>query len=286
MNRFDDSVYDLLQAIYDAKFRYEDKREEPEKEKYSRFEEKCYPCYEEKKPCHEKKWPPYEEEKWICKKEKFPCHEEKFPCHEKKHESCFEKSIFIENKINCCKEEKKHEEEGKKFKKGYEPVELVRDGAADGEALGALRGSRREEDAFAYLYLSAAIATVVPSGSDVPLNQFTVLDDVFFNPPAATVQQAGAYEIFYSVNLTAPVATPTFFAIAVNGVPQTGTFIPIPVGTIGEFSGNAILKLNRNDTVTIRNVPGGSAITLAAIPGVGAQLDLVLLERARRILES
>lgn len=131
--------------------------------------------------------------------------------------------------------------------------------------------------ALAYLYFLQAGGTAVVGGADVPLNVADPIQNMGFSAPGAVVQQAGIYSVYYGVNVVANQATATQIAVAVNGVPLAKSVIPILVGQSGEFSGKVLLALNENDVVTIRNAVGGGSITLAGSPGVGAQLDIVLL---------
>lgn len=162
-----------------------------------------------------------------------------------------EKKIIIENIVNCgdCKSHKKHDGDDKED---------------------------HDESAFAYLYFLQVGGSTVAAGADVPLNAADPVKNVDFSAPQAVIQIAGNYEVYYGINGSA-VETTTQIALAVNGVPHLKTFIPITT-TTGEYSGDAILSLNKNDVLTIRNVPGGNAITLASLSSVGAQLTLHLID--------
>ena len=231
-----------------------------------------------------------EEEKPIDSKKKenpWP-----WPIHDKckNFELPDKKAVVIKNEIHCCPE-KKHEwekeedppkhdgwisEENPHKSKSWTSDEEFSSSSDPFTSGSALR--RHDEDAFAYLFLLFALATTVVPGADVPLNTAAVLDDVRFVPPAAIIEKAGFYDVYYSVILTTAATAATNVALAVNGVPKADSFILIPTGGLGEFSGNTIEFFNRGDVVTIRNVPGGTAIVLAAAPSVGAQLKLNLID--------
>lgn len=154
-----------------------------------------------------------------------------------------DKKIIIENKVNCgcCS---KHDDDFER------------------------------EAACAYLYLLIPGGITVAAGADVPLNNAGSLENIGFAAPQAVIGITGNYEIYYGLNVATAQSGLSHFAIAVNGVPLAATFIPLLAGAAGEFSGNAILALNKNDVVSIRNVPGSSAIILSGSPSVGAQLTI------------
>jgi hypothetical protein len=87
------------------------------------------------------------------------------------------------------------------------------------------------------------------------------------------VASAGVYLIHYSV--TTLINVGSAIAIAVNGSVQASTNIVV-FATIGQLAGYAMLQLNANDVVTLRN-NSAIAISLSLAPNVSAQLDLVRL---------
>jgi hypothetical protein len=156
------------------------------------------------------------------------------------------KKIVIENKVNCC----------------------------------GCNGGHDDNDsgsAYGYFYLLFPTALNIAAGADIPLNNADTLNNISFTAPMAIIGRSGDYLINYGVNLGSTQESATQIAIAVNGSPVASTLINIRAAGSGEFSGNAILKLNKNDSVTIRNVPGGNSITLAASPSVGAQMTISFL---------
>ncbi len=156
-----------------------------------------------------------------------------------------DKKIIIENKVNC----------------GCCPGQ-------DGDARAP------GEEAYGYFYLSIPGGVTVVAGADVPLNNAGATRHTGFSPPQAVIESSGDYAVFYGLNLAGTPAALAQLAIAVNGVPRSATFIPLPADTLGGFSGDVILSLNSGDVVTIRNVPGSVSLVLAGTPFVGAQLKL------------
>jgi len=226
----------------------------------------------------------HEDREWCDCREKDHC-KQPWP---KPNDKCktFEipetKTVVVQNELNCCPEKDSckdsHKDGGHKTS---DPIwDGMEDGAADADFDGAFSSGKkfREREAFAYLYLLSPVPVTVLAGADVPLNFADPVRNIGFVPPQAVIEKAGNYDIYYGLNVTTALVAPAFFALAVNGVPIAKTFVPILTGQTGEFSGNAILTLNRGDVVTIRNTPGSGAIVLSAAPGVGAQLEIILLD--------
>ncbi len=186
------------------------------------------------------------------------------------------KTVIVQNEINCYP---------KKEPCGYGPIrkgdmemsEPAKEGPFDSFVRPQPCGVQ-SNGAFAALYMLTVGGATVVGGGDVPLNVADPIQNIGFAAPQAIVQQAGNYSVYYGVNVTSAQAAATQITVAVNGVPQAKTFIPILAEQTGEFSGKVILTLNADDVVTIRNVPGGADIVLASSPNVGAQLDLILLD--------
>ncbi len=86
-----------------------------------------------------------------------------------------------------------------------------------------------------------------------------------------TVVEAGTYEIFYSVNITAGIGSA--IAIAVNNTVDPSTNINALVA-VGEINGDAMLTLAAGDVLTLRN-NSATPLILDLAPGVGAQFTIL-----------
>jgi hypothetical protein len=114
----------------------------------------------------------------------------------------------------------------------------------------------------------------VNPGTDVPFtNDGPLLNITHPIQTTVVVLPAGDYLVEYSVYFN--FATTASVAIAINGIIDPSTQVASFVNT-GMLSGQAILSLNANDQITLRNT-GGSPFFLRTSPNVGAQMSLVKL---------
>ncbi len=130
--------------------------------------------------------------------------------------------------------------------------------------------------AFGYVYELATIAdATVVGGADVPFSNNGPLVGITHTPGTTpiTVATAGAYEIDYSISITAGVGSQV--ALAVNGTVDASTPITALVAT-GQIGGTAILVLAAGDVVTLRN-NSATPLVMTLAPGVGAQMTFKLL---------
>ena len=118
-------------------------------------------------------------------------------------------------------------------------------------------------------------ATVLP-GEDVLFSNNGPLTGIThtLGTSTITVNNTGAYEINYSMNIIAGIGSE--IAIAVNGIVDASTPVSVIVNA-GSISGTAILSLVAGDVITLRNnsvVP----LTMTLAPTVGAQLIVMNLD--------
>lgn len=126
-----------------------------------------------------------------------------------------------------------------------------------------------------YGYLYNLLAAPIPGGSNVPVPFIGPNSGVTPGAYGFTVSTAGVYKIDYGVNITAGVGSA--IAVAVNNTVDISTQVNLLVDT-GQVSGSAMLSLVAGDVITLRNNSAVS-ITLDAAPGVGAQLNIMLISQ-------
>lgn len=103
---------------------------------------------------------------------------------------------------------------------------------------------------FGYVYDTAG--GEIPSGADIPFSNNGPLMLITHLPGGTdvTVGATGTYLIEYSVSLEG--SSGGQLAIAVNGSVESSTVIPA-AAAIGNVTGHALLTLNANDIITLRN---------------------------------
>ncbi len=126
---------------------------------------------------------------------------------------------------------------------------------------------------FGYVYELATIAdATVVGGADVPFSNNGPLSGVTHTAGTTTitVPTTGTYKIDYSLNFTAGVGAA--MAIAINGVVDASTSVPLLVST-GHISGSVLLTLTAGDVITLRN-NSATALTMTLATNIGAQLNV------------
>lgn len=118
--------------------------------------------------------------------------------------------------------------------------------------------------------------TVIVGGTLVPLpNSQLFSPDITVNGANTvfTVATAGRYQLSYSVNTTAALASGT--RLLINGAPNTASTVA-PVLSLSHFSNEILLDLNAGDTVSLQMFGIASAATL--LPNsAGATLSITRL---------
>lgn len=121
-------------------------------------------------------------------------------------------------------------------------------------------------------HLATLLDATVVGGADITFSSNALLSGITHTAGTTTlvVPSAGAYEITYSVSLTAGIGSS--FAIAINGTVNPLSVTNSLIAT-GQVSGRVILTLAAGDVVTCRN-NSLIAVTMALAPANGAQLTL------------
>jgi hypothetical protein len=135
-------------------------------------------------------------------------------------------------------------------------------------------------ESFGYVYnLASIINATILGGSAINFSNNGPLEKITHAPGSdcVLINKTGTYKIDYSVFITAGVGAS--IAIAVNGVINPSTNIRALV-TLGELNGTATLSLKKGDVITLVN-NSIVAFTLALIPAVSAQLNIIQLNQCK-----
>jgi len=124
-----------------------------------------------------------------------------------------------------------------------------------------------------YGYIYNLDAQVVPLEADVTFSANGVHTPGITHAPGSSgivVLGAGDYKVTFSVSGTEP----NQFALFLNGALVAGTDYGSGAGT-QQNSGQAILTIEANDMLTLRNHTSAAAVTLAAAPPIGGTVSAV-----------
>ncbi|EIC28318.1 BclA C-terminal domain-containing protein [Methylomicrobium album] len=128
-----------------------------------------------------------------------------------------------------------------------------------------------------YVYEGVSGGDVIVGGdTDVSFSNNGPLEGIAHTTGSSvSITSTGTYKIDYKVNLTDGVGAA--IAIAVNGTANQSTSVPV-LAAPGQVSGTAILDLNADDIITLRNDSSATSFTLSGEAGVDAQLSVLRLD--------
>jgi len=144
-------------------------------------------------------------------------------------------------------------------------------GTAGLNGTNGLNGTTGGSSQYGYVYNLSA--QVVPLETDVTLSANGVLTSGITHATGSSIiiiTSAGDYKVTFSVSGTEP----NQFALFLNGIMVAGTDYASGAGT-QQNSGQAILTVQANDTLTLRNHTSAAAVTLAAAPPIGGTVAAV-----------